>query len=37
MLQTLAPPERDWHYNTSGGRCRLQITDMMPTAKGWAK
>ncbi|MCI38967.1 hypothetical protein A2U01_0060196, partial [Trifolium medium] len=25
------------HYNTSGGRSRLQITDMMPAAKGWAK
>ncbi|MCI38076.1 hypothetical protein A2U01_0059304, partial [Trifolium medium] len=37
MLQTLALPGRDWHYNTSGGRLRLQITDMMHAAKGWAK
>ncbi|MCI38653.1 hypothetical protein A2U01_0059881, partial [Trifolium medium] len=37
ILQTLALPGRDWHYNTSGGRFRLQITDMMPAAKGCAK
>ncbi|MCI58108.1 hypothetical protein A2U01_0079361, partial [Trifolium medium] len=37
MLQTLALPGRDWHYNTAGRRSRLQITDMMPAAKGWAK
>ncbi|MCI91612.1 hypothetical protein A2U01_0112906, partial [Trifolium medium] len=33
MLHTLALPGRDWHYTTSGGRSRLQITDMMPAAK----
>ncbi|MCI47027.1 hypothetical protein A2U01_0068268, partial [Trifolium medium] len=37
MLQTLALPGRDWHYNTSGRRSRLQITDMRSAAKGWAK
>ncbi|MCI76757.1 hypothetical protein A2U01_0098027, partial [Trifolium medium] len=37
MLQTLALPGRDWYYNNSGGRYRLQITDMRPAAKGWAK
>ncbi|MCI57869.1 hypothetical protein A2U01_0079120, partial [Trifolium medium] len=37
MLQTLALPGRDWHYNTSGRRSRLQITDMMHAANGWAK
>ncbi|MCI41056.1 hypothetical protein A2U01_0062289, partial [Trifolium medium] len=37
MLQTLALSGRDWHYKTSGGRSRLQITNMMPVAKGWAK
>ncbi|MCI34547.1 hypothetical protein A2U01_0055767, partial [Trifolium medium] len=28
---------RDWHYTSRGVRLRLQITDMMPVAKGWAK
>ncbi|MCI97729.1 hypothetical protein A2U01_0119030, partial [Trifolium medium] len=37
MLQTLALPGRDWRYTTSGSRSRLQITNMMPAAKGWAK
>ncbi|MCI46839.1 hypothetical protein A2U01_0068080, partial [Trifolium medium] len=37
MLQTLGLPGRDWHYNTYGRRSRLQFTDMMPAAKGWAK
>ncbi|MCI24493.1 hypothetical protein A2U01_0045677, partial [Trifolium medium] len=37
MLQTLALPGRDWHYNSRGERSRLQGTDMMPVAKGWAK
>ncbi|MCI68629.1 hypothetical protein A2U01_0089890, partial [Trifolium medium] len=37
MLQTLALPGRDWYYNTSEGRSRLQITDMKSAAKGGAK
>ncbi|MCI47966.1 hypothetical protein A2U01_0069208, partial [Trifolium medium] len=37
MLQTLVLPGRDWHYTSCGVRSRLQITDMMPVAKGWAK
>ncbi|MCI36568.1 hypothetical protein A2U01_0057791, partial [Trifolium medium] len=37
MLQTLALPGRDWHYNSRRERSRLQGTDMMPVAKGRAK
>ncbi|MCI16603.1 hypothetical protein A2U01_0037747, partial [Trifolium medium] len=37
MLQTLALPGRDWHYDTQGRRQRLGISDMVPAAKGWAK
>ncbi|MCI94608.1 hypothetical protein A2U01_0115906, partial [Trifolium medium] len=37
MLQTLALPGRDWRYTATGSRSRLQITDMTPVAKGWAK
>ncbi|MCI95007.1 hypothetical protein A2U01_0116305, partial [Trifolium medium] len=37
MLQTLALPGRDWHYTCRGAWARLQITDMMPVAKAWAK
>ncbi|MCI53495.1 hypothetical protein A2U01_0074742, partial [Trifolium medium] len=37
MLQTLTLPGRDWRYTASGSRSRLQITDMMHAAKGWAK
>ncbi|MCI57069.1 hypothetical protein A2U01_0078320, partial [Trifolium medium] len=33
MLQTLALPERNWRYTSTGSRSRLQITDMMPAAK----
>ncbi|MCI88052.1 hypothetical protein A2U01_0109338, partial [Trifolium medium] len=34
MLQTLALPGSDWHYTSRGVRSRLQITDVMPVAKG---
>ncbi|MCI05967.1 hypothetical protein A2U01_0027022, partial [Trifolium medium] len=37
MPRTLALPGRDWHYTSREARSRLQITDMMPVAKGWAK
>ncbi|MCI68386.1 hypothetical protein A2U01_0089647, partial [Trifolium medium] len=37
LLQTLALPGRDWSYTATGTRSRLQITDMTPAAKGWAK
>ncbi|MCI27866.1 hypothetical protein A2U01_0049066, partial [Trifolium medium] len=37
MPQTLALPGRDWHYTSRGACSRLQITDMMPVVKGWAK
>ncbi|MCI65022.1 hypothetical protein A2U01_0086280, partial [Trifolium medium] len=37
MLQTLSLPGRDWHYTSHGVRSRLQITDSIPVAKGWAK
>ncbi|MCI73178.1 hypothetical protein A2U01_0094442, partial [Trifolium medium] len=37
ILQTLALPGRDWRYTTTRSRSRLQITDMTPAAKGWAK
>ncbi|MCH83770.1 hypothetical protein A2U01_0004596 [Trifolium medium] len=37
MLHTLALSGRDWQYISTGARTRLNITDMMPAARGWAK
>ncbi|PNY03033.1 hypothetical protein L195_g007984 [Trifolium pratense] len=37
MMHTLALPGRDWQYTTTCARARLNITDMMPAARGWAK
>ncbi|MCI70584.1 hypothetical protein A2U01_0091847, partial [Trifolium medium] len=34
MLHTLALPRKDWQYTAAGTRARLNITDMMPAAKG---
>ncbi|MCI75070.1 hypothetical protein A2U01_0096337, partial [Trifolium medium] len=36
MLQELAMPGTDWHYNSRGGRTRLQAAEMVPVAKAWA-
>ncbi|MCI76207.1 hypothetical protein A2U01_0097476, partial [Trifolium medium] len=37
MLRTLALPGKDWSYDRQGRRSRLQATEMMHVAKGWAK
>ncbi|MCI14778.1 hypothetical protein A2U01_0035910 [Trifolium medium] len=33
MLHELALPGKDWRYNSSGERSRLQATEMEPIAK----
>ncbi|MCI86413.1 hypothetical protein A2U01_0107694, partial [Trifolium medium] len=37
MLHELAMPGKDWHYDSHGGRSRLQAMEMDLIAKAWAK
>ncbi|MCI46863.1 hypothetical protein A2U01_0068104, partial [Trifolium medium] len=37
IFHELALPGKDWRYNRSGDRARLQATEMEPLAKAWAR